>query len=223
MTGGIGSGKSRVASLLGRLLTGIVISADDVCRELLEAGREGYLQFVRSGGTQFLDGDGVINRVKLREKIFADPALRDQLEAILHPLVLERIQAVAEDAPDSFVIAEVPLLFERGWQDQFDTIIAVSAPQDVVVQRVVDRQLDERPDGGGGLLPHGSGLGQRGIESENGDQDAGHRQDGLPEGEPHDVVLGARQGQSGRCVVGVIGIGFPDIVGHSRRLDSLHT
>lgn len=148
VTGGIGSGKSRVASLLGRLLTGIVISADDVCRELLEAGREGYLQFVRSGGTQFLDGDGVINRVKLREKIFADPALRDQLEAILHPLVLERIQAVAEDAPDSFVIAEVPLLFERGWQDQFDTIIAVSAPQDVVVQRVVDRDRISREDVG---------------------------------------------------------------------------
>lgn len=148
VTGGIGSGKSRVASLLGRLLGGIVISADDVCRELLEAGREGYLQFVRSGGTQFLDGDGVINRVKLREKIFADPALRDQLEAILHPLVLERIQAVAEDAPDSFVIAEVPLLFERGWQDQFDTIIAVSAPQDVVVQRVVDRDRISREDVG---------------------------------------------------------------------------
>ena len=148
MTGGIGSGKSRVASLLGRLLTGIVISADDVCRELLEAGREGYLQFVRSGGTQFLDGDGVINRVKLREKIFADPALRDQLEAILHPLVLERIQAVAEDAPDSFVIAEVPLLFERGWQDHFDTIIAVSSPQDVVVQRVVDRDRISREDVG---------------------------------------------------------------------------
>lgn len=148
VTGGIGSGKSRVASLLGRLLTGIVISADDVCRELLEAGREGYLQFVRSGGTQFLDGDGVINRVKLREKIFADPALRDQLEAILHPLVLERIQAVAEDAPDSFVIAEVPLLFERGWQDQFDTIIAVSAPQDVVVKRVVDRDRISREDVG---------------------------------------------------------------------------
>lgn len=148
VTGGIGSGKSRVASLLGRLLTGIVISADDVCRELLEAGREGYLQFVRSGGTQFLDGDGVINRVKLREKIFADPALRDQLEAILHPLVLERIQAVAEDAPDSFVIAEVPLLFERGWQDQFDTIIAVFSPRDVVVQRVVDRDRISREDVG---------------------------------------------------------------------------
>jgi dephospho-CoA kinase len=148
VTGGIGSGKSRVASLLGRLLGGIVISADEVCRELLEAGREGYLQFVRSGGTQFLDGDGVINRVKLREKIFADPALRDQLEAILHPLVLERIQALAKDAPDSFVIAEVPLLFERGWQDQFDTIIAVSSPEDVVVQRVVDRDRISREDVG---------------------------------------------------------------------------
>ncbi len=139
MTGGIGSGKSRVASLLGRLLSAIVISADDVCRELLEAGREGYLQFVRSGGSQFLDGDGVINRVKLREKIFADPALRDELEAILHPLVLERIQAAAKDAPESFVIAEVPLLFERGWQDQFDTIISVFSPEEVVVERVVNR------------------------------------------------------------------------------------
>jgi dephospho-CoA kinase len=148
VTGGIGSGKSRVASLLGRLLGGIVLSADDVCRELLEAGREGYLQFVRSGGTQFLDSDGVINRVKLREKIFADPALRNQLEAILHPLVLERIQAVAKDAPESFVIAEVPLLFERGWQDQFDTIIAVSSPEEVVVQRVVNRDRISREDVG---------------------------------------------------------------------------
>lgn len=148
VTGGVGSGKSKVASLLGKLLSGIVISADDVCRELLEPGREGYLQFVRSGGSRFLDGDGVINRVTLREKIFADPELRAQLEAILHPLVLEKIQNVAEDNPESVVIAEVPLLFERDWQDEFDTIITVFSPEDKLIERVMERDGISREEVG---------------------------------------------------------------------------
>jgi dephospho-CoA kinase len=148
VTGGIGSGKSKVAALLGKLLCGIVISADDVCRELLEPGGEGYLQFVRSGGSRFLDGDGVINRVTLREKIFADPDLRDQLEAILHPLVLEKIQNVAEGDPESFVIAEVPLLFEKDWQDEFDTIISVFSTEDRLIERVMERDRISREDVG---------------------------------------------------------------------------
>lgn len=148
VTGGIGSGKSKVASLLGKLLSGIVISADDVCRELLEPGGEGYLQFVRSGGSHFLDGDGVINRVTLREEIFADADLRDQLEAILHPLVLEKIQNVAEDDPQSFVIAEVPLLFERDWQDEFDTIISVFSPEERIIERVMERDGVSREEVG---------------------------------------------------------------------------
>ncbi len=148
VTGGIGSGKSKVAALLGKLLCAIVISADDVCRELLEPGGEGYLQFVHSGGSHFLDGDGVINRVTLREKIFADPDLRDQLEAILHPLVLEKIQNVAEGDPESFVIAEVPLLFEKDWQDEFDTIISVFSMEDRLIERVMERDRISREDVG---------------------------------------------------------------------------
>ena len=146
VTGGIGSGKSKVAALLGKLLCAIVISADDVCRELLEPGGEGYLQFVHSGGSHFLDGDGAINRVTLREKIFADPDLRDQLEAILHPLVLEKIQNVAEGDPESFVIAEVPLLFEKDWQDEFDTIISVFTMEDRLIERVMERDRISRED-----------------------------------------------------------------------------
>ncbi len=148
VTGGIGSGKSKVAALLGKLLCAIVISADDVCRELLEPGGEGYLQFVHSGGSHFLDGDGAINRVTLREKIFADPDLRDQLEAILHPLVLEKIQNVAEGDPESFVIAEVPLLFEKDWQDEFDTIISVFSMEDRLIERVMERDRISREDVG---------------------------------------------------------------------------
>ena len=148
VTGGIGSGKSKVAALLGKLLCAIVISADDVCRELLEPGGEGYLQFVHSGGSHFLDGDGGINRVTLREKIFADPDLRDQLEAILHPLVLEKIQNVAEGDPESFVIAEVPLLFEKDWQDEFDTIISVFSTEDRLIERVMERDRISREDVG---------------------------------------------------------------------------
>ena len=114
VTGGIGSGKSRVAGLLGKILCGIVINADDVCRDLLEHGNQGYIQFVKSGGRQFLDSGGVLDRVKLREKIFTDSTLKNRLESILHPLVLEKIRSISFNNPETIIVAEVPLLFESG-------------------------------------------------------------------------------------------------------------
>lgn len=139
ITGGIGSGKSKVASLLGEILECTVLNADDLCRDLLEKGGQGYLQFVQSGGQRFLDVHGEIDRSKLREELFSDRILREHLESILHPLVLEKIRSCAKEAPDSLVIAEVPLLFESGWQDEFDIIIAVSSPEEKIIERVIKR------------------------------------------------------------------------------------
>jgi len=139
VTGGVGSGKSRVASLLGRLLDGIVINADELCRDLLEPGGQGYVQFVASGGERFLDEDRKIDRVKLREELFGDTDLREKLESILHPLVFSSIRNIAADNPDSIVIAEVPLLYETNTQDQFDTVISVYAPEETLIERVAQR------------------------------------------------------------------------------------
>lgn len=148
ITGGIGSGKSKVAERLGKLLCGIVISADDVCRDLLEAGREGYNQFVHSGGRRFLDKDGTIDRHKLRAALFTEASLRAQLESILHPLVLQNIRNVVNNNLKSVVIAEVPLLYESGWQDEFDIIISVFCQEDSLIDRVVKRDGTSREEVG---------------------------------------------------------------------------
>jgi dephospho-CoA kinase len=146
ITGGVGSGKSKVAARLGELLCGIVISADDVCRDLLEVGREGYKQFVQSGGSHFLDKDGTIDRRKLREALFTEASLRVQLESILHPLVLEKIRNVVKNNLKTAIIAEVPLLFESGWQHEFDTILSVFSQEDCLIDRVVKRDQTTREE-----------------------------------------------------------------------------
>ena len=139
MTGGIGSGKSTVADRLGKLLSVPVLNADDICRQLLEPGCEGYTRFVRSGGERFLDDGGAINRRRLREEMFRNAALKELLESILHPLVFKKIKETAEQTPQAAVIAEVPLLFESGRHQLFDIVISVFSPQELVLERVVER------------------------------------------------------------------------------------
>ena len=139
MTGGIGSGKSTVADRLGKLLSAPVLNADDICRQLLEPGCEGYTRFVRSGGERFLDDGGAINRRRLREEMFRNADLKELLESILHPLVFKKIKETAEQTPQSAVIAEVPLLFESGRHQLFDIVISVFSPEELVLERVVER------------------------------------------------------------------------------------
>ena len=139
VTGGVGSGKSLVAARLGKLLVAVVVSADDICRELLEPGHPGYNRFTQSAGQRFLDADGAIDRGKLRNELFRNAELKKELESILHPLVLDRIRDVEKQNPEVPVIAEVPLLFESGWQDEFDFVIAVSSPHAQLIERVASR------------------------------------------------------------------------------------
>lgn len=139
VTGGIGSGKSRICSLLGRLLGAVVISADEMCRDFLEVGREGYTQFVRSVGDRFLESDGRINRMQLREAVFSDTRLKLLLESILHPLVRASILKIADKHKPLIVVAEVPLLFESGWHHDFDIIISVYTPETTAIERVSKR------------------------------------------------------------------------------------
>lgn len=140
ITGTIGSGKSFVAGLLGEMLQAPVHSSDEICRRLLERGEAGYQQVIVKWGNDYLNDSGEIDRVLLREAVFDEPKVRTALEAILHPLVRrELIDARDGSAPGVAQIAEVPLLFESGWQDDFDYIICVIADADIALQRVVER------------------------------------------------------------------------------------
>lgn len=141
VTGGIGSGKSRVAIALSELLDAMYISADIVCRDLLQIGNPGYQQLRKSFSAHFFLSDGSINRPLLRNTIFSDGDKRSHLDSILHPLVREKLieSAAVAQAKGIDLVAEVPLLFETGWQGDFDCSIVVFADTHTCVARIVER------------------------------------------------------------------------------------
>jgi len=144
VTGGIGAGKSKVAMLLGDLLNCPVFSADDVCRQLMEPGGAGFTAFIKGSGKNYLDTNGELNRARLRGDIFQDQNLKLELESILHPLVRNRLLEEKDMCGSAaMIIAEVPLLFESGWKDDFDVIVVVHASTEISLSRAVARDKDD--------------------------------------------------------------------------------
>jgi len=147
IAGGIGSGKSFVARLLGEMACKI-ISADDLVK--LAYNQEPVRETVRQWwGEAVFKPDGSVNRGAIAQKIFVDPAERRRLENLLHPLVAAmRRQVMQESAGDPQVVAfvwDTPLLFESGANDQCDAVIFVDAPPDLRKDRVArDRGWDEQ-------------------------------------------------------------------------------
>jgi dephospho-CoA kinase len=147
VTGSIGSGKSLVARLLSELLPAPVVSSDEICRSLLEKGEAGYRAFTSIWGDRFLSQSGDIDRVLLRTAVFDNDDIRIQLEEILHPLVRQALLDLKRNiVPSTIHVAEVPLLFECGWQSDFDTIVCVLAEREVTLQRVVQRDSAQRSE-----------------------------------------------------------------------------
>ena len=143
VTGCMGAGKSIVAGLLGKLLDYDVLDADILCRNLLQPYMPGWLGIQKKWGARFFDLTGNIDRPALRKALFADPVVRQGVERILHPLVRQEIMSRAAEKRSSLtgLVVEVPLLFEVGWQDDFDWIVVVYAGYECCVQRIVRRDL----------------------------------------------------------------------------------
>ena len=141
VTGNIGSGKSFVAGELARILDAELCDADSLCRSYMQKDNPGYRAVLQKWGDRFLSTTGDIDTVKLRSAIFEDNRIREELEGILHPLVQkhieERIVICTRDG--KWLVAEIPLLFEKGWQSMFETVIAVYADNKTVVERVMAR------------------------------------------------------------------------------------
>ena len=140
LTGGIGSGKSTVA---GRLAEhgAVVIDADRVAREVVEPGTPGLAAVVAEFGAEVLAVDGTLNRAAVAERVFADPAARGSLNAIVHPLVGARTQELTEralaEAEDAIVVYDVPLLVENGLAALYHLAVVVDAPVEQRVSRLV--------------------------------------------------------------------------------------
>jgi dephospho-CoA kinase len=137
----MGAGKSIAAGLLGKLLEYDVLDADILCRNLLQLHMPGWQGVQEKWGARFFDLTGNIDRHALRKALFADPVVRQGVERILHPLVRQEImrRAAEKRLRLSGLVVEVPLLFEVGWQDDFDWIVVVYAGPECCAQRIVRR------------------------------------------------------------------------------------
>src|SRR5689334_23564500 len=117
LTGGIGSGKSTVAKLLGAR-GAVVVDADQIAREVVEPGTPALAALVERFGDDILRPDGSLDRPALAKKAFADDESRQALEAITHPAIGEEFfRQLADAPPDAIVVHDVPLLVEstRGY------------------------------------------------------------------------------------------------------------
>jgi dephospho-CoA kinase len=138
LTGGIGSGKSTVADLFAAI--GVpVIDTDRISREIVEPGTETLQTIVQHFGPEVLLPDGHLDRRRLRERIFHEPADRAWLEQLLHPRIGDEMQRQIVDLQDEYVIVVVPLLFESGFDALVDRILVVDAPEEQQIARVTSR------------------------------------------------------------------------------------
>lgn len=137
LTGGVASGKSTVSAIL-RELGAVVIDADVLAREVVEKGTPGLAAVVEAFGEELLGPDGELDRAAMGKLVFADEQARRRLEAIVHPLVFERIVELEEAAPpDAVVVHDIPLLAESGRADTFDAVLVVDAPRELQVGRML--------------------------------------------------------------------------------------
>lgn len=137
LTGGIGSGKSEVASRLAAQ-GAVLIDADAIARQVVEPGTEGLAAVIAAFGRDVLKPDGGLDREKLGEIVFADPARLAALNGIVHPLVGARMAELEKDAgQDAIVVHDVPLIAENNLAAGYDLVVVVDAPEHAQLERLL--------------------------------------------------------------------------------------
>lgn len=145
LTGGIATGKSTVAAVL-RARGVPVVDADDLARTAVTPGSEALRAVVARFGPGVLAADGTLDRVGLGRIVFADPVGRRDLERIVHPGVRAGIAAFFSAQRDrAAAVAEIPLVYESGWQPGFDAVVVVACHPRVQLARL--RARDRFDDG----------------------------------------------------------------------------
>ncbi len=142
LTGNVAAGKSTVAELFRRW-GATVIDADRLVREAQAPGSPVLVAIVRRFGAGVLRPDGGLDRGRLRSLVLADDAARRDLEALVHPEVQRRREALIEAARrrgDPVVVSDIPLLFEAGDPAAFDAVVLVDAPEAVRRERLVTQR-----------------------------------------------------------------------------------
>jgi len=146
LTGGIATGKSYVLAQFRR--RGVpCLDADELVHGVEAAGTEATAAIAARFGAEVLADDGSVNRAKLGPIVFADPAARRELEAIVHPAVYRAVAAGVRafelTGTHAFAIVDVPLLYETGADENFDRVIVTACPPEMQIARLIERGLSE--------------------------------------------------------------------------------
>jgi dephospho-CoA kinase len=142
LTGGIGSGKSTLARMLAA--DGAAwIDADEVARSVTAPGGAAIAPIREAFGPSMIDASGALDRARMRELVFRTPSARQQLEAIVHPLVGQQTALRAEEATQQgakAIVFDIPLLVESTrWRPMLDAVIVVDCDESTQVARVMAR------------------------------------------------------------------------------------
>jgi dephospho-CoA kinase len=139
LTGGIGSGKSAAAAEFERL-GATVVDTDAIAHELTQSGGPAIAEIQRTFGPELIGPSGAMDRKKMRERVFADPAARKKLEGLLHPLIREESGRRIARAQGPYVIHVVPLLVESpDYRSRVHRVLVVDVPEEIQVERVALR------------------------------------------------------------------------------------
>lgn len=142
LTGGIGSGKSTVAAQLA-LCGASIIDADQISRSLTAPAGAALPEIARRFGPELIDANGALDRARMRELVFQQPAARQQLEAIIHPLVARQTALEVQQATDAgcaLIVHDIPLLVESGrWPALLDAVLVVDCRTETQIARVMAR------------------------------------------------------------------------------------
>ncbi|MCQ8897058.1 dephospho-CoA kinase [Limnobacter humi] len=139
LTGGIGSGKTTVSNRLAHL-GAHVVDADEVAHKITGAGGIAMPAIEAAFGQAAVRPDGAMNRDYIRTLAFDEPATRQVLEQILHPLIRQTIEQALHRVTAPYCVLVIPLLFEKGgWREVMDAVVVVDCPVELQIARVKKR------------------------------------------------------------------------------------
>jgi dephospho-CoA kinase len=139
LTGGIGCGKTTVADLFAE--RGVsVIDTDLIAHQQTAPGGAAMPAIAQEFGDAFITPEGALDRTRMRELVFNDPAAKIRLEQILHPLIRAQTQYQASIANGVYLMFVVPLLVESGtWKQNVNRVLVIDCPESLQIQRVMAR------------------------------------------------------------------------------------
>ena len=159
LTGGVASGKSQVSALLEGYGC-LIIDLDVIAREVVEPGTTGLNELIENFGNSILSNDGTLNRKYLRDELFKKGRNRALIEQVLHPKILQKMNAAMDACTKGIVIVVVPLLVEKNLWHPFDRAIVVDCEVDNQIRRLMNREHIDQSKAEAMLLAQAS-RGQR--------------------------------------------------------------